>query len=113
MAYTTGILRKRIEILNRTTATTNKYGIDGGGVEWDSAGCVWADVTWAKGKTAMNAGALDAYAGILVRTRWNNIITMRSRIVYDGQTYQVIPETFHADKQANTIQLNAQLIVND
>lgn len=113
MAYSTGILKTRVEILNRTAATTSKYGIDGGGVEWESAGCVWADVTWAKGKQAMNVGALDAYAGIMVRMRWNNIINMRSRLVYDGQTYQVVAETFHADRQANTIQLNAQLIIED
>jgi hypothetical protein len=45
--------------------------------------------------------------------RWNCIVTPRSRIVYDGQTYQVLGETFHADRQDNTIQFNAQIIVNN
>lgn len=113
MAYTTGILKNRVEILNRAEQTTGKYGIDSSGVQWTSAGEVWAEVTWAKGKQAMNAGALDAYALIMVRMRWNDTVTMRSRLVYNGQTYQVVPETLHIDKQANTIQLNAQLVIND
>lgn len=113
MAYTTGILKDRVEILNRAQKTTGKYGIDSTGVQWTSAGVVWAEVTWAKGKQAMNAGALDAYALIMVRMRWNDKVTMRSRLVHGGQTYQVVPETFHVDKQANTIQLNAQLVIND
>lgn len=99
--------------MNRTAATANRYGIDGNGVEWASSGCVWANVEWAKGKSAMNAGSLDAYAAIMVRMRWNNIITMRSRLVYNGQTYQIIPEMFHPDKRENTIQLHAQLVIND
>lgn len=113
MGYTSDILIHRVQILNRTTATSSAYGIDGNGIEWENCGCVHADVTWAKGKAAMNAGALDAYAVIMVRMRWNNIINMRSRIIYDDQTYQVVPETFHADKRERTIQLHAQLVIND
>jgi hypothetical protein len=42
---------------------------------------------------------------------WNSVITMRSRISWNGDIYQILPETFHPDKQANTIQFNAQVIV--
>jgi hypothetical protein len=60
----------------------------------------------------MNAGALDAYAIKEVRTRWTDKITMRSRVKFDGQIYQIIPETFHADKMENTLQFHMQLIVS-
>ncbi len=113
MTYSTGLLQDRVVVKNRTTTTTGKYGIDSSGVTWEESGCVWANVGWAKGKNALNAGAIDAYSVIMVRMRWNDIVTVRSRIVYDGQTYQVIPETLHADKRENTIQLNAQLVIND
>jgi len=45
--------------------------------------------------------------------RWTNQVNERSRIVYEGRTYQIIPETFHSDRQDNTIQFLAQVIIND
>lgn len=113
MTYTSGMLKHRILVQNRKTAISSKYGIDGAGIEWEDACEVWASMDWAKGVYAMRVGALDAYAVVIVRCRWTDIITMRSRIVYQGQTYQILPDTFHADIQANTIQFHAQLIIND
>lgn len=113
MAYSTGILKYRVTILNRREAQAGKYGLDGAGVEWEPAGSVWASVDWARGKGAMNAGALDVYGVVIVRMRWNSIVTERSRIRHGGTTYQIIGETFHADRQENTIQFQAQAVVND
>lgn len=113
MAYTSGMMKHLIVVQNRKAATSSRYGIDGAGIEWENTCEVWAAVDWAKGVYAMRVGALDAYAVVIVRCRWTDIITMRSRIVYQGQTYQILPDTFHADPQANTIQFHAQLIIND
>lgn len=113
MAYSTGILKYRVTILNRTEAQQGKFGLDSAGVEFESAGTVWASVEWAKGKGAMNAGALDVYGVVMIRMRWNTIVSERSRILYEGKTYQIIGETFHADRQQNTIQFHAQQIIND
>ncbi len=113
MGYSAGLLRERVTILNRKPQQGSAYGIDGRGIEFEPVDCVWAEVTWTKGKQAMNAGALDVYAAVIVRMRWNNIVTMRSRIEWEGKTYQIIPETFHDQRKDNTIQFLAQLIVND
>jgi len=113
MAYSTGILRERVQILNRTEAQVGKFGIDSSGIDFEPAGTVWAEVTWAKGKQAMNAGALDVYGIIMVRMRYNTIVSERSRIVHDGKTYQILGDTFHAQRQDNTIQFQAQQVVND
>lgn len=113
MAYSTGILRERVQILNRTEAQVGKFGIDSSGIEFEPAGTVWAEITWAKGKQAMNAGALDVYGIIMVRMRYNTIVSERSRIVHDGKTYQILGDTFHAQRQDNTIQFQAQQVVND
>ena len=113
MAYSTGILRERVQILNRTEAQVGKFGIDSSGIEFEPAGTVWAEITWAKGKQAMNAGALDVYGIIMVRMRYNTIVSERSRIVHDGKTYQILGDTFHAQCQDNTIQFQAQQVVND
>lgn len=113
MAYTSGILRQRVTILNREEATASKWGKDGDGVTWQEVSTVWASVEWARGKQAMNAGSLDIYGVVMVRMRWNTVVSERSRIVYDGKTYQVLGDTFHPDRQANTIQFMAQLIINE
>lgn len=103
----------RVTILNRTKAETSNFGIDGNGIEWEEAGCVWANVSWVKGMRTLNAGSIDAYGVVLVRMNWNCCISMRSRIRYDGQVYQILPETYHIDKHKGTIQFNAQTIVAD
>ena len=113
MAYSSGILRNRVTILNRTEAQQGRFGLDSAGVEFETAGTVWAEVTWAKGKQAMNVGALDVYGVIMVRMRWNSIVNDRSRVMYDGKTYQILGDTFHAQRQDNTIQFHAQLIVKE
>lgn len=113
MAYSTGILRNRVTILNRTEATQGRFGLDSSGVEFETAGTVWAEVTWVRGKQAMNVGALDVYGVIMVRMRYNTIVNDRSRIMYEGKTYQILGDTFHAQHQDNTIQFHAQLIVKE
>ena len=113
MAYTTGLLKHRVQILNRTEAQQGRFGLDSAGIEFESAGEVWASVEWTRGKGAMNAGALDVYGVVMIRMRYNNIVNERSRILYEGKTYQIIGETFHADRQENTIQFHAQQLVND
>lgn len=113
MAYTSGLLKHRVAILNRKVAQQGKFGLDSAGIEFEPAGTVWASVDWAKGKSAMNAGALDVYGVVMIRMRYNTIVNERSRILYDGKTYQIIGETFHVDRQENTIQFHAQQIIND
>lgn len=111
MAYSTGLLKERVTILTREEAQQDRFGLDAGGVTFVETGTVWASVDWAKGKQALNAGALDVYGTVMVRMRWNSKITERSRIRHNGKLYQIIGETFHADYQANTIQFLAQLVV--
>jgi SPP1 family predicted phage head-tail adaptor len=111
MAYSTGFLKHRVQILNRTAAQVGKFGLDGSGIEFELTGVVWASVDWVKGKQPMVAGALDVYGVILVRMRYNTLVNERSRIVYDGRTYQILGDYFHADRQENTIQFHAQQVV--
>ena len=106
-------MRDRVTILNRTAAQDGRFGLDSAGIEFTPAKTVWAEVTWAKGKAAMNAGSLDVYEVIMVRMRYNTTVTKRSRIMWQGETYQIIGETFHPARQDNAIQFHAQLIVKD
>ena len=113
MPFSSGFLKYMIQVLNRKAAQSSKFGLDGDGVEWEEGDCRHCNVAYSKGVSAMNAGAMDAYKVYIVRMRWTNKINMRCRVKYAGQVYQILPETFHEDRQENTIQFNMQLIIND
>lgn len=113
MAYASGFRDARITVLARTEAQMGAFGIDTDAPEWAPAYRGWASVTWQRGLSAMRAGALDVYAVVLVRMNYSAAISPRCRIEYDEQTYQILPETFHADRRRNEIQFTAQAIVSD
>ena len=113
MGYTAGFLHEMIQVLNRKEAVAGKYGLDSAGIEWEEVGCLHANVDYQRGKSAMNAGSLDAYAVKIVRMRYTTCFNERSRIKYLDKVYQIIPETFNVNKKENTLQFLMQLIVND
>ena len=104
MAYTSGLLKYRVTIMNKQVAA----GF-GETTSYQPAACVHADVTWNKGVKALREGALDAYDTVLIRMRWNDIVTRDSRLQCNGVMYQI--QSLHADRQANTIQITATEIV--
>ena len=104
MAYTSGLLKYRVTILNKQVAA----GF-GETTSYQPVATVWADVTWKKGQKALNEGALDAQDTVLIRMRWNNIVTRDSQLQHDGVTYQI--QSFHRDYQENIIQITATEIV--
>lgn len=93
-----------VTILNKRVAT----GF-GETTQYEAAACVHADVTWKKGQKALNEGALDAQDTVMIRMRWNNIVTRDSRLQHDGTTYQI--QSLHRDYQDNTIQITATEVV--
>jgi len=113
MGYSAGFLHEIIQVLNRKEAQAGKYGLDSAGVEWEEGPCLHANVDYNRGKSAMNAGALDAYAVKIVRMRYTTCFNERSRIKYQDKVYQIIPETFNANHYENTLQFLMQLVVND
>ena len=104
MAYTSGLLKYRVTILNKQVKT----GF-GETTSYQPAATVWADITWKKGQKALNEGALDACDTVLIRMRYNDIVTRDSRLQHDGVVYQI--QSLHADRQDNTIQITATEIV--
>ena len=113
MAYQSGYLEHIIIPMNRAAATAGRYGADSGGIVWQEVGSLQANVDYQRGKSAMNAGSLDSYAVKIVRMRYTTAFNERSRIKYNGDTYQIIPETWNANHRENTLQFLMQLIVND
>ena len=112
MPYDSGFRHEIIIPLNRKAATVGKYGVDSGGVQWEEGNPLHANVDYNRGKRAMNAGALDAYAVKIVRMNYTDKINERSRIKYQGKIYQIMPETFNVNFHENTLQFLMQQ-VND
>jgi head-tail adaptor len=110
MSYPAGFREDFITPLNRKAATVGKYGVDSAGVTWEEGTPMHANVDFQKGKSAMNAGALDAYAVKIVRMNFTSTINERSRIKYDGKIYQIMPETFNGNYRKNTLQFLMQLV---
>ena len=104
MAYSSGMLKYRVTILNKAADTA--FGDTTGFVD---AGTVWAEVKWTKGMKALHEGALDAYDTVMIRMRWNDVVNRDSLLVCDGTTYQI--QSFHRDYQDNTIQITAVEVV--
>lgn len=113
MSYPAGFLENIIIPLNRKAATVGKYGVDSGGIQWEEGSPLHANVDYQRGKAALNAGALDAYAVKIVRMNWTDKLNDRSRVKYDGKVYQILPETFNPHYRKNTLQFLMQLVVND
>ena len=110
MSYPAGLREDFITPLNRKAATVGKYGVDSAGVTWEEGTTMRAFVDYQKGKSAMNAGALDAYAVKIVRMNFTSTINERSRIKYNGKIYQIMPETFNGNYRKNTLQFLMQLV---
>ena len=110
MSYPAGFREDFITPLNRKAATVGKYGVDSAGVTWEEGTPMHANVDYQRGKSAMNAGALDAYAVKIVRMNFTSAINERSRIKYNGKIYQIMPETFNGNYRQNTLQFLMQLV---
>ena len=108
MAYSSGMLKDRVEILVRQRATTGERGRGSGEPVFEVAACVWGAVTWTKGARPMQEGALEAYDVVMVRMRWNNIVNRDCRLRSGGKTYQILQ--LQEDRQGNQIQIIAQEI---
>jgi len=105
MAYSTGIMNRRVAIMTRSTSDTGSFGRNSAGQSYAYAATVWAAVDFNRGTKAMREGAYDGYDHVMFRMRWNPTVDRSSMLVWDGRTYQI--ESFNADKYQNTIQITA------
>lgn len=104
MSYSSGILRHRVVILNKQAAA--EFGAT---TSYEPAAEVWADVTWQKGMKRLAESSLDAMDTVMIRMRYNTIVSRDSRLEHDGVTYQI--QSMHRDYQDNTIQITATEVV--
>ena len=99
-------MNHRVVILNKKDADKLAFGET---TKYEPACCVWANVTWTKGVKALREGALDAYDTVMIRMRWNNLVTRDSLLECAGVTYQI--QSLHADYQDNIVQITATEVI--
>ena len=102
MGYSTDILIKRIAILNKKDADKIPFGAK---AEYEQVACVHAELKFNKGVKSLREGALDAYDTMLIRMRWNNIVTRDCLLECEGVRYQI--QSLHADRHDNIVQITA------
>lgn len=107
MAYSTGILNKRIFILNKVSDAQAEFGET---TSYEVQSCVWANMAWSRGVKSLREGVLDSYDTVMFRMRYNSVVTRESRILCDGVTYQI--QSLHADRLENIVQITATEVVN-
>lgn len=93
-------MHNRVTIWNKVVST----GF-GDTTSWQDVGTVWANVTFSRGVKSLREGALDAYDTVIIRMRYNKIVSRDSLLVHDGRTYQI--QSFHRDLRENIVQITA------
>ena len=109
MAYSSGMLNKRITIATRAEEE-QEFGKQGQ-ARYTILGQFWAAEDFNRGVKSLREGAYDAYDTVMFRLRYHAAIDRWCVIRYDGKWYQI--NSFNADKQANTIQITATEMANN
>ena len=110
MAYTTGMMNKRIKVAKRVESTDGDYGRSSGGQKYTLLGEFWASEKWNKGVKSLREGAIDAYDTVMFRMRYNAEIDRWCLLKYQGHWYQIT--SFNASYQDNEIQITATEMAN-
>ena len=109
MAYSSGMLNKRITIATRAEEA-QEFGKQGQ-ARYTILGQFWAAEDFNRGVKSLREGAYDAYDTVMFRLRYHECIDRWCVIRYDGKWYQI--NSFNASKQDNQIQITATEMANN
>lgn len=110
MAYSTGMMNKRVKIAKRVDSEGGSFGRSSGGQKYTMLGEFWAAESFNKGVKSMREGAVDAYDTVMFRMRYNSEIDRWCLVQYHGRWYQI--QSFNEDYQTNEIQITAIEMAN-
>ena len=89
MAYTSGMMNKRVKVAKRAADAASGYGKGAGGVRYTILGEFWAAEDFNKGVKSLREGAYDAYDTVMFRMRYHADIDRWCLIQYQGRWYQI------------------------
>lgn len=101
-------MQDRVTILQRQESHLDDFGRVGG--DYIPVQTIWANVSFTKGKRALNVGAIEAYDTCMVRCDYHPRLTRECRLSFRNGTYQI--ESFNADERANEVQITCVEVQN-
>ena len=110
MAYSTGMMNKRVTIATRVKQEMGDFGMGSAGLEYTILGTFWAAEDFNRGTKALREGAVDAYDTVMFRMRYNAQIDRWCLIKYHDVWYQI--DSFNASYHDNSIQITAREMSN-
>ena len=110
MAYSTGMMNKRVTIATRVKQEMGDFGMGSAGLEYQILGTFWAAEDFVRGTKAMREGAFDAYDTVMFRMRFHEGIDRCCLIKYHDVWYQI--DSFNASYHDNSIQITAREMSN-
>ena len=109
MAYSTGMMNKRVTVAKRAENTQESFG-KSGQPKYEILGTFWMAEDFNKGVKSLREGALDAYDTVMFRCRYNKNLDRWCLLKYQGRWYQI--QSFNESYQENQIQITAVELVN-
>ena len=110
MAYSAGMLDKKITFYRRATAEDGKYGKNSAGEKYELVGTFNAAEDFNKGVKSLRLGAVEAYDVVMFRMHYRKSIDRWCLIKYNGVWYEI--ESFNANQREDQIQITAHERVN-
>ena len=110
MAYSTGMMNKRVTIAKRADDQAETFG-KSGQPKYTILGQFWAAEDFNRGVKSLREGALDAYDTVMFRLRYNKDIDRWCLIKYCGKWYKI--DSFNESYQDNQIQITATEMANN
>ena len=110
MAYSSGMMNKRVTVAKRATTQDSTFGGGSSVTKYELLGTFWAAEDFNRGVKSLREGAYDAYDTVMFRMRYNAEIDRWCLLQYQGKWYQI--QSFNADYQQNQIQITAIEMAN-
>ena len=110
MAYSSGMMNKRVTVAKRATTQDNTFGGSSNITRYEILGTFWMAEDFSRGTKSLREGAYDAYDTVMFRCRYNADIDRWCLLQYQCKWYQIL--SFNASYQDNQIQITAQEMAN-
>ena len=109
MAYSTGMMNKRVTVAKRATDTQETFG-KSGSPKYEILGTYWMAEDFNRGVKSLREGAYDAYDTVMFRCRYNKDFDRWCLLKYHDKWYQI--QSYNESYQENQIQITAIEMAN-
>ena len=110
MAYSTGMMNKRVTVAKRYEEQNPTFGGSTSVTKYEILGTFWAAEDFNRGVKSLREGAYDAYDTVMFRMRYNAEIDRWCLLQYQGKWYQI--QSLNGSYHENKLQITAIEMAN-